>query len=158
MPRFLLAAACSLALAACSGLSAPAGAPEGTAGPAASGDVPFRIEQVTRFQEPWAMTFLPDGRLLVTEKPGTLRMYDIGRDISGEITGVPEVAQGGQGGLGDVVLHPGFEDNHLVYISYAEAGDDGTAGAAVAARGWCSTAAAAARCRIWRWSGARCPR
>src|SRR5690606_9762900 len=133
MSRYLLAAACSIALAACSGngQSAAVDAPRADAAPPVEG-TPFQVEQVTRFNEPWAMTFLPDGRLLVTEKPGTLRMYDIARDISGEITGVPAVAYGGQGGLGDVVLHPGFDDNHLVYISYAEAGEGDTAGAAVA--------------------------
>lgn len=133
MSRFLLAAACSIALAACSGngQSAPPDAPLAGAAPAIDG-TPFQVEQVTRFNEPWAMTFLPDGRLLVTEKAGTLRMYDIARDIAGEITGVPAVAYGGQGGLGDVALHPDFDDNHLVYISYAEAGEDETAGAAVA--------------------------
>lgn len=134
MTRFALAAACSLALAACSGYgqSAP-DAPERPGSVAGERqDRPFQVEQVTRFNEPWAMTFLPDGRLLVTEKPGRLLMYDIDRDLSGEITGVPAVAYGGQGGLGDVVLHPGFDGNQLVYISYAEAGEGDTAGAAVA--------------------------
>src|SRR5690606_30219328 len=50
----------------------------------------------------------------------------------GDVAGVPQVAYGGQGGFGDVVLHPGFADNGLVYLSYAEAGPDGTRGAAVA--------------------------
>ncbi|WP_456982383.1 PQQ-dependent sugar dehydrogenase [Luteimonas sp. A478] len=99
---------------------------------AASSGRPFTMEEISRFNEPWAMTFLPDGRLLVTEKPGTLRLYDPQRDITGQIRGVPEVVHGGQGGLGDVVLHPDFQSNPLVYISYAEAGEGDTAGAAVA--------------------------
>jgi len=140
MTRTLLAATCAAALAAAcggsNGQSTPAAdtAAEAAAEPAAraADGRPFAVEQVTRFDEPWAMTFLPDGRLLVTEKPGTMRLYDVARDTVGEIVGIPEVVHGGQGGLGDVVLHPDFEDNHLVYISYAEAGDDDTAGAAVA--------------------------
>ncbi len=84
-----------------------------------------------RFNEPWSFTFLPDGRALVTEKPGTLKLL-AGQDEMYDIAGVPAVAYGGQGGLGDVVLHPNFTNNQLVYISYAEAGSNGTAGAAVA--------------------------
>ncbi len=136
MTRFALAAACSLALAACSGNGQSAAPDAPDARPEASDrtaqGLPFNVEQVSRFNEPWAMTFLPDGRLLVTEKPGRLLMYDIDRDLSGEITGVPAVAHGGQGGLGDVVLHPRFDETNMVYISYAEAGEGDTAGAAVA--------------------------
>jgi glucose/arabinose dehydrogenase len=79
---------------------------------------------------PWALEFLPDGRLLVTEQQGSLKIYESG--TVAEITGVPEVAFGGQGGFGDVVLHPDFAENELVYLSYAEAGEGGTRGAAVA--------------------------
>jgi len=94
---------------------------------------PFCVAQVAHFNEPWAMVFLPDGNLLVSEKSGRLLLYDhTVRRIIRPITGVPEVAYGGQGGLGDIVLHPGFEDNQRVYLSYAEAGEGGTAGAAVA--------------------------
>src|SRR5690606_10480969 len=140
MTRTLLAATCAAALAAAcggsNGQSTPAAdtAAEAAADPAAraADGRPFTVEQIARFDEPWAMTFLPDGRLLVTEKLGTLRLYDVARDTAGEIGGIPAVVHGGQGGLGDVVLHPQFDDNHLVYISYAEAGDDDTAGAAVA--------------------------
>jgi glucose/arabinose dehydrogenase len=98
---------------------------------AAAAGKPFEVQTVARFDRPWAMTFLPDGRLLVTEKPGKLKLFDLGSRASAEISGVPEVAYGGQGGLGDVVLHPRFIDNDLLYLSYAEAGDGG-AGAAVA--------------------------
>jgi len=84
-----------------------------------------------RFNEPWAFTFLPDGRALVTEKPGALKLL-AAQDQIYDISGVPAVAYGGQGGLGDVVLHPNFAGNQLVYISYAEAGTGGTTGAVVA--------------------------
>ncbi len=94
--------------------------------------MPFLIGTETTFNEPWAMTFLPDGRLLVTEKPGQLRLYDPRTRTTGTVSGVPAVAYGGQGGLGDVVLHPQFANNRLVYLSYAESGANSTRGAAVA--------------------------
>lgn len=87
---------------------------------------------VARFDQPWAMSFLPDGRLLVTERRGTLRLVSQDGTSSRAVTGVPEVAYGGQGGLGDVVLHPRFADNGWVYLSYAEAGASNTRGAALA--------------------------
>ncbi len=93
---------------------------------------PFTAETVASFDEPWALGFLPDGRLLVSEKPGTLKLVDVATGHAGEVTGVPQVAYGGQGGFGDVVPHPQFASNGRVYISYAEAGDGNTAGAAVA--------------------------
>ncbi|WP_370563577.1 PQQ-dependent sugar dehydrogenase [Luteimonas salinilitoris] len=133
MIKHLLAAACAATLlAACNGdTTASSPTPTPTAQAAAADGRPFAVEEVARFAEPWAMTFLPDGRLLVTEKAGTLKLYDPERDTRGDIGGVPEVAYGGQGGFGDVVLHPRFADNGTVYVSYAEAGDGG-AGAAVA--------------------------
>ena len=97
---------------------------------------PFDIVEAGKFDEPWAMTFLPDGRLLVTEKAGVLKLVEMSGPSSankvGRVSGVPEVAYGGQGGLGDVVLHPQFASNGLVYLSYAEAGDGDLSGAAVA--------------------------
>jgi glucose/arabinose dehydrogenase len=86
---------------------------------------------VTSFDEPWAMTFLPDGRLLVTEKEGRLKVVTQSGEQSSPIAGVPEVDYGGQGGLGDVVLHPDYEANGIIYLSYAEAGDGDERGAAV---------------------------
>ena len=74
------------------------------------------------FEVPWAMAFLPDGRLLVTEQNGALKLYTPG-GASVAIRGVPAVSYGGQGGLSDVVLHPDFASNGLVYLSYAEAGE-----------------------------------
>lgn len=95
-------------------------------------DPPFKSTEVARFNQPWAMAFLPDGRLLVTEKQGRLRLIDVASGGIGDISGVPAVAYGGQGGFGDVVLHPQFASNKLVYISYAEQGPGDTRGAAVA--------------------------
>jgi len=127
-------AACIAALlAACStGNDAPADAATRTGATAAAATGPFAIADVAQFNEPWAMTFLPDGRLLVTEKRGALKLLDVSVPApAGTISGTPEVAYGGQGGLGDVVLHPRFASNGLVYLSYVEAGERGTRGAAV---------------------------
>src|SRR5688572_9764067 len=87
---------------------------------------------VKNFNEPWAMTFLPDGRLLVSEKKGALKLLDVNSLLEGDVAGIPTVAYGGQGGFGDVILHPGFEQNRFVYLSYSEPGEGGTNGAAVA--------------------------
>ena len=92
----------------------------------------FTASPVATFREPWAMAFLPDGRLLVTEKRGALKLYSIEGNRTGDVTGVPAVEYAGQGGFGDVVLHPDFAGNGLVYLSYAEPGERGTVGAAVA--------------------------
>ncbi|MGH8031701.1 MAG: PQQ-dependent sugar dehydrogenase [Luteimonas sp.] len=100
--------------------------------PAAPSSQPFTVTEFGRFEQPWAMTFLPDGRVLVSEKLGALRLFNPATRHTGTIVGLPEVAYGGNGGMGDVVLHPQFASNHLVYYSYAEAGDSGTRGAAVA--------------------------
>jgi len=89
-------------------------------------------EGVGTFQEPWAMTFLPDGNLLVTEKAGTLLLFRLADRSQVPVQGVPKVAYGGQGGLGDIILHPQYEKNKLIYLSYAEEGRARTRGAAVA--------------------------
>ncbi len=93
---------------------------------------PFDATPVASFDEPWAMTFLPDGRLLVTEKSGRLLLVSVDGTSSVLFDAVPDLRYGGQGGLGDVVLHPDFNENKLVYISYAEAGEGELAGAVVA--------------------------
>jgi aldose sugar dehydrogenase len=93
---------------------------------------PFVSTSFATFNEPWAMTFLPDGRVLVTEKSGQLRLFNTVAKTTGTVTGLPAVAYGGQGGLGDVVLHPQYASNRYVYYSYAEAGTGSTYGAVVA--------------------------
>ncbi len=87
----------------------------------------------TGLEHPWGMQFLPDGRLLVTERPGRMRL--IGKDgkLSPPITkGVPEVAAVGQGGLLDVLLSPDFEKSGIIYFSYGEPLEDGKNRTAVA--------------------------
>ena len=73
----------------------------------------------TGLDSPWGMAFLPDGRLLVTEKIGNLRIIDTDGNVSDPLGGVPEVCQCGQGGLLDVQLHPNYEENGWLYIAYA---------------------------------------
>jgi glucose/arabinose dehydrogenase len=95
------------------------------------GSLPFTVTELADFDVPWSMAFLPDGRVLVTEQRGALKLYS-GRGAPGDVRGVPPVAYGGQGGFSDVVLHPEFAANRLVYLSFAEAGPGELRGAAVA--------------------------
>jgi aldose sugar dehydrogenase len=82
-------------------------------------------------QAPWGLAFLPDGRLLVTEKAGRLRRLSAdGQTIEAEISGVPTVASAGQGGLLDIAIDPAFATTPWVYISYAEPGTGSQAGLA----------------------------
>ncbi len=83
-------------------------------------------------EHPWSLAFLPDGRFLVTERPGRLRMIEAdGRLLPEPVAGLPVIEASGQGGLLDVVLHPDFELNRWVYFSYNEPGPGGM-GTAVA--------------------------
>ena len=88
----------------------------------------FTTEIITTFEEPWAMTALPkaDGssqKILVTQKTGELFVVDTETGAKTAVTGVPKVAYGGQGGLGDVIIAPDFSSSNNVYISYVEAGE-----------------------------------
>lgn len=86
----------------------------------------FRLTTVVDgLETPWALAFLPDGGLLITEKSGRLRRVDNGRLREQPVAGLPEVAVVGQGGLLDVAIDPDFENNRLVYLSYAAAGEGG---------------------------------
>jgi len=98
----------------------------------AEDDLPFEVEELASFDQPWALTFVPDGRILVTEKRGTIQLIAQDGRTFGRIRNMPDVDYRGQGGLGDVVLHPDFENNGFVYLSYVEAGVGGTRGAVVA--------------------------
>ena len=83
-------------------------------------------------EQPWSLAFLPDGRMLVTERPGRLRIVQPDGTVSAPLGGVPAVVAEGQGGLLDVVLSPTFAQDGLVYLSYAEPGEGDLAGTAVA--------------------------
>ncbi|MFN3725094.1 MAG: PQQ-dependent sugar dehydrogenase [Allosphingosinicella sp.] len=133
MRRIFQAGLPLLALVACAGNGDAAGTGSANSGAAQASAQPFNIEVIADFESPWAMTFLPDGSALVTEKTGRLVHWSRqnGQNRTVEVSGVPQVDAGGQGGLGDVVLHPQFASNRLVYLSFAEAGEGGTRGAAV---------------------------
>jgi glucose/arabinose dehydrogenase len=121
------------ALAACRGRHpAPAHAGQQSPTPASTAGV-VSAETVARgLEHPWGLAFLPDGRMLITERPGRLRIVTPDGVLSAPLTGVPSVAAVGQGGLLDVALDPGFATNARIYLSYAEPGDGGTAGTSVA--------------------------
>lgn len=101
------------------------------AAPQESADRPFQVEAIGQFNQPWAMAFLPGGRqALITEKRGVLKLWTVGGGTV-DVAGVPSVDFGGQGGFGDVILHPDFANNRMIYLSWVEAGDGGNRGAAV---------------------------
>ena len=89
-----------------------------------AGPHPFRVETFAEgLEAPWGMAFLPDGRMLVTERPGNLRIVEADGTVSGPIGGVPEVCACGQGGMMDVQLHPNYEENGWLYLAYSDRKD-----------------------------------
>jgi glucose/arabinose dehydrogenase len=118
-----------LLLGACNGSGSITSGNAATAAPATGGR-PFQVQEMARFNEPWAMTFLPGGQALITEKPGRLLLWRAGGQAV-PVQGVPKVDYGGQLGLGDIVLHPNYARNRMVYLSWAEPGSGDTRGAAV---------------------------
>ncbi|QZH75106.1 MAG: PQQ-dependent sugar dehydrogenase [Erythrobacter sp.] len=159
-PATLLLASCSNAQTgdtAPTSTPSPAGLVAGEAVELAEGS-PFTAASHGAFDEPWAMAFHPQtGVIFITEKPGTMKFYDPASGRTGEVTGLPEVAYRGQGGLGDFAFAPDFADSGHVYLSWAQAVEGGTV--ATLGRGTlvCDTADA---CRIdglteiWRQSRA----
>lgn len=131
LPRLGTAAALTIALLATTAAAEAAAdaLPSTTTVPTEHG--PVRLQTVARgLEHPWAIAFLPDGRLLVTERPGRLRIVSAAGSLSAPVAGLPAVYAEGQGGLLDVVLDPQFGDNRRIYFSFSEAGDGG-AGTAV---------------------------
>jgi glucose/arabinose dehydrogenase len=97
---------------------------------------PYRVSTVVpQLQDPWSMAWLPNGDMLVTERPGRLRVVRGGALQAEPIAGTPQVRYGGQGGLLDVVLHPDFASNRLVYLSYSKPNADGSEGTTAVVRG-----------------------
>lgn len=112
-------------LAACSGQAQNAASPAPTGSASAATTArPFAMTEVTKFQAPWALAFLPDGRMLVTEKKGELLLVSADGKEHSVLATIP-VDSEGQGALMDVVLHPKFAENHWVYISASQAGPGG---------------------------------
>lgn len=118
-------------LAACNAESG-ANAEETGAPVQAASAQPFTVTPVADFDSPWAMTFLPDGRMLVTEKAGALLLVSADGTSRTTVRGTPAVMSEGQGGLMDIVLHPRYAQNHLVYFSYSEANAQGLKGVVLA--------------------------
>jgi len=134
MTPFALCISLSLAVAACA-QPAPSPAPPATPStsppPPASGAM--QVQTVaTGLAHPWSVALLPEGGFLVTEREGRLRRVAADGTLSAPIGGVPAVFAQGQGGLLDVVLDPSYATNRKIWLSYAEPGDNGTAGTAVA--------------------------
>ena len=157
MRNLFMTSALALVLAACggedsaaqTGAAAPSGQPwetraanapsqqpafaGQTRAPEVSADIAYTVETVaTGLDKPWAIAFLPDGRMLVTEKPGRLRIVTGEGQLSEPVSGLPEVDARDQGGLLDVALDPEFAQNSLIYWSYAEPRDGGANSTAVA--------------------------
>ncbi|HEY8379144.1 MAG TPA: PQQ-dependent sugar dehydrogenase [Nannocystis sp.] len=104
-----------------------------TDAPAPAATEKIRVETVASgLEHPWALEFMPDGRMLVTERPGRLRIVGIDGRLSAPALGVPEVMAEGQGGLLDVALAPDFAQSRRIYLSYAEPREGGS-GTSVAA-------------------------
>lgn len=119
------------ALGLLTGCTTLTGDPDSSSGGARGGDGgPFVIEELAELDEPWAMAFLPDGRALITGRAGELTLRGADGALV-EVDGLPAVVHAGQGGLGDVALAPDFASSRVVYLSWAEAGDGATSGAAV---------------------------
>ncbi|MGC3974764.1 MAG: PQQ-dependent sugar dehydrogenase [Nitrospira sp.] len=124
---------CSIAMTGGLAFSGEAQAPRSPTPSAIEGIVD--VETVAEgLEHPWGLAFLPDQRMLVTERPGRLRIATLAGNLSEPLAGVPPVQQGGQGGLLDVQLDPRFQQNGFLYLSFAEPAEDGTAGTSVARR------------------------
>jgi glucose/arabinose dehydrogenase len=83
--------------------------------------VAFDVVQVAEgLQNPWSLAFLPGGKMLVTERPGRLRVVSADGSLSEPVAGLPELVAGGQGGLLDVVLDPAFQKNNTIYLCYSQ--------------------------------------
>ena len=152
MRRITLVMAGAALLGACSAdPSTPSGSSPSATGPSSQ---PFTITEVAAFDEPWAMTFLPGtSYAAITQRGGQLLVREMSSGEVSTVEGVPEIKAEGQGGLGDVIASPDYATTKEVYLSWAEAGDGSTAGAAVG-RGRLVIADGAARLEglrvIWR--------
>ncbi|HVR50040.1 MAG TPA: PQQ-dependent sugar dehydrogenase [Pseudorhodoferax sp.] len=121
LPRMARLALCALSLAALSAGAQTPAAP--SAQPVASG-----------LRNPWGLAFLPEGRFLVTERPGRMRVVEADGRLGEPLAGLPEVASGGQGGLLDVVLDSGFAGNRTLYFCFSEPAEGGRGNSTALAR------------------------
>jgi len=143
----LIAAAVSLAVAGAANIAAAQGVdlrppnnpeqkpalPAQTDAPETKSNVAFDVVTVAEgLQNPWSLAFLPGGKMLVTERPGRLRVVSADGTLSAAVAGMPAVFSRGQGGLLDVVLDPAYAKTNLIYWSFSEPQADGTNNTAVA--------------------------
>ncbi|HEX8181871.1 MAG TPA: PQQ-dependent sugar dehydrogenase [Pyrinomonadaceae bacterium] len=104
----------------------PPGRGAGELASADKGAVKFRVETVVGdLQVPWSIVFTPDGRMLFTERPGRVRVYESGKLRPEPLTTIPDVEPTGESGLMGLALHPQFAQNHLLYLAYAYRGASG---------------------------------
>lgn len=121
VPRTARLALCALSLAVVSAAAQP--------------QAGLRAQPVaTGLRNPWGLAFLPEGRFLVTERPGRMRVVEADGRLGEPLAGLPEVAAGGQGGLLDVVLDSGFAGNRTLYFCYSEPAEDGRGNSTALAR------------------------
>jgi glucose/arabinose dehydrogenase len=125
MNRPLSAAWLSLILCACSSSGEAVAGASGNESTAGADGKPFKVERIGDFDEPFALAFLPDGRALVTEKKGALKIWRAGKPQI-EVQGVPKVAYVSQGGLLDVAPAPDFQSTGTIYLTYSEPRPNGT--------------------------------
>jgi glucose/arabinose dehydrogenase len=122
-----------LSLVACE--TAPAQGPAQRSPRPSSTEGVLKVETVARgLVNPWGIEILPDGRFLVTERPGRLRIVSRDGSLSAPIAGLPDIAARGQGGLLDVALDPGFARNRTIYLAFSEPGQGGSGTAVLRAR------------------------
>lgn len=110
----------------------PVACGQATTGNAQTSAPPFTVQEVAKFSTPWAIDFVPGSGVpltkiaLVSEKEGSLWLVDTATGLKQAVAGVPQANVAGQGGLGDVVVHPGFAGNQRVYLSFVEKGAGGS--------------------------------
>ena len=135
MRRSLVLLVAILPTVACAQASRPEGPAQASPQPGSTPNV-VRAETVARgLENPWGLAFLPDGRMLVTERPGRLRVVTMDGKVSDPLAGVPRVVAQGQGGLLDVALDPAFAKNRYVYLSFSEPGEYAGTNSTAVARG-----------------------
>src|ERR671931_1061693 len=110
---------CALALLLACG-QPPTGRGAGETATTADGAASFRVETViSNLEVPWSIVFTPDGRMLFTERPGRVRVFEQGRLRPEPLAVIPDVEPTGESGLMGLALHPQFAQNHLLYLAYA---------------------------------------
>lgn len=120
MKRIIYLLLLNILLLSCSEKNSSEGQPVGDTTSIASEKLTFTVDTVARLKSPWGMAFLPDGRILVTEKSGEIVIIKDGKLLEEKVEGVPAVYYEGQGGLLDIQLHPDYANNGWIYFSFAK--------------------------------------